>query len=182
MQVVNQRLHEVADDDGGYFGTAVYATYDAASGQLRCVCAGHPAPLLFRTSGAIEHVGCPNPPLGMAPDDRYEEITVEVGPGDALLLFTDGATEILDAAKRSLGAEGLKHLACTQGGRVQIPEFSLATLERHLLQYSNQIRLPNDLTLIKLRRPVGQQTQPNRCYPSWSEITAANSRPNCGYS
>ena len=91
MEMINERLREVVGESG-YFGTAIYATYNAAEGQLCCVTAGHPAPLLFRATGGTEAVGQPGPPLGMVHDEGFVESTVELCPGDALLLFTDGAT------------------------------------------------------------------------------------------
>ena len=151
IQVVNKGVRSVVDD-AGYFGTGVCVNYDAATGQLRCVLAGHPAPLLFRANGIIEPVGGKNAGLGMFEDIHFEETTTQLEPGDTLLLFTDGATELFDASEQDLGVEGLKRLVReqTQGGNST--DFSLEKLEEQLLRFSNQIHLPDDLTLVKLRR------------------------------
>ncbi len=151
IEMLNNRLHALVQREG-YFGTAVYATYNAVTGQLTCVRAGHPSPLLFRSGGGSEAVGSRNPPLGMLPDSGYEETTVQLEPHDTLLLFTDGATEIPGGREGTLGADGLQRLARAQTRDDDPAGFRLAALEQQLMQFSNQIHLPDDLTLIKLRR------------------------------
>jgi phosphoserine phosphatase RsbU/P len=150
LGVVNERLHALVGE-AGYFATGVCAAYDAARGQLRCVRAGHPAPLLFRAEGAIEPLGRSQPALGMIPGSQYQETAVELVPGDALLLFTDGALELFDAADRELGVEGLKQLIRQQTGGEAAAGFHLDKLEEQLLRFTNQIHLPDDLTLVKLQ-------------------------------
>jgi serine phosphatase RsbU (regulator of sigma subunit) len=68
------------------------------------------------------------------------------------LLFTDGATEIPGGREGTLGADGLQRLARAQTRDDDPAGFRLVALEQQLLQFSNQIHLPDDLTLIKLRR------------------------------
>jgi sigma-B regulation protein RsbU (phosphoserine phosphatase) len=151
LGVVNERLHALARE-AGYFATGVCAAYDAARGQLRCARAGHPAPLLFRAGGSIEPVGRSQPALGMFPGSQYQETTVQLMPGDALLLFTDGALELFDASDHELGVEGLKELVRQQTSGRAAAGFQLDKLEEQLLRFTNQIHLPDDLTLVKLRR------------------------------
>jgi serine phosphatase RsbU (regulator of sigma subunit) len=151
LGVVNERLHALARE-AGYFATGICANYNAASGRLRCARAGHPPPLLFRASGTVETVGGSQPALGMFPDSSYEETVVRLEPGDALLFFTDGAVELFDAAEHELGMEGLKRLVREQTADQAGVSFHVERLEEQLLQFSNQIHLPDDLTLLKLRR------------------------------
>jgi serine phosphatase RsbU (regulator of sigma subunit) len=151
MTAVNGRLHALMRD-GGYFGTAVLASYDAACGELRLVRAGHPAPLLFRAGGTVEVVGGPNPALGMFPSAQFVETPAQLAVGDALLLYTDGATELFDSEDHELGKEGLLRLAQTQSGAGSATGFHLAQLEEQMLRFSNQVHLPDDLTLVKLLR------------------------------
>ncbi len=48
--------------------------------------------------------------IGMFPFAKYEEGTVDLRPGDLLLLFTDGVTEALNAAEEEFGEERLQTL------------------------------------------------------------------------
>ena len=114
--------------------------------------AGHPAPLLFRAHGSVEMIGRANPALGMFPDTRYHETVLELGTDDALLLYTDGATELFDAQEHELGIDGLRQLAHDQSADGHSTGFHLDQLEEQLLRFSNEVHLPDDLTLIKLSR------------------------------
>jgi PAS domain S-box-containing protein len=60
------------------------------------ICAGHPLPMLVRDGGA-RHVGRFGPILGAYDDEAWEPLTVELRPGDLLVLYSDG---VLDAVGR----------------------------------------------------------------------------------
>ncbi|MDP9377698.1 MAG: serine/threonine-protein phosphatase [Actinomycetota bacterium] len=77
------------------FVTALIAELDIASGELRCISAGHPAPLLLREGRVTKGLDPePVPPLGVqlaagAPNVAH----ISLQPGDMVLLYTDGLTE-----------------------------------------------------------------------------------------
>lgn len=151
MGTLNNRLKALVRD-AGYFGTAVYVLFDATNGQTRLVRAGHPAPLLFRSTGAAAVVGSANPALGMFPTVSYAESLVQLEIGDVMLLYSDGATEIFDDHQHELGREGLRQLVQNLQANRCGTAFDLSQLESQLLQFSNQLHLEDDLTLIKLCR------------------------------
>lgn len=151
MDIANRQLRALVWDEG-YFGTAVYITYDADSGQVRCVRAGHPAPLLFRLDGEVESVGASSAALGLFPNPVYRESMAQLNPGDMLLLFSDGATEVAGHGDSDLDPEGLIRLVRAQTQDSGPAALDLETLQQQLLEYSNQIRLDDDLTLVKLVR------------------------------
>lgn len=78
---------------GQRFTTAVLAEYDAAARKLTYVNAGHNAPVLRRKNGGIERLEAGGVPLGINPQAAYQTAEVELAPGDALVLFTDGVVE-----------------------------------------------------------------------------------------
>lgn len=58
------------------------------------VCSGgHPLPLLLRADGSVEQIGENGTLLGVYPDVRLEDYEVELEPGDAVVLYTDGLSE-----------------------------------------------------------------------------------------
>jgi serine phosphatase RsbU (regulator of sigma subunit) len=65
---------------------------------------GHPLPLVLRASEPSGEVGIPGTLLGIVPDPTLSDERVRLGPGDALVLYTDGVTDsaaparVLDAA------------------------------------------------------------------------------------
>jgi Stage II sporulation protein E (SpoIIE) len=77
------------------FVTALIAELDVASGRLRWISAGHPAPLLLREGRLIKELDLtPSPPLGLQLADRPPvEGEESLEPGDMVLLYTDGLTE-----------------------------------------------------------------------------------------
>jgi sigma-B regulation protein RsbU (phosphoserine phosphatase) len=151
MGIVNEQLRTLVCDLG-FFGTAVLGIYDAAGGGLQLVRAGHPAPLQFHVEGTAEPIGEANPALGLLRNTTYRETAHRLAPGDALLLYTDGATELFDREDHELGQAGLLELVRTQMLHDALKGFHLDHLEEQLLRFSNNIHLPDDLTLVKLCR------------------------------
>jgi serine phosphatase RsbU (regulator of sigma subunit)/PAS domain-containing protein len=87
-------LNDVACElTDGIIGTAVCGVFRPADRTLRWARAGHLPPLLVRAGVASELQLPPGVLVGADPASRYEELTVELVPGDALLLYTDGLVE-----------------------------------------------------------------------------------------
>ncbi|MFI5976152.1 PP2C family protein-serine/threonine phosphatase [Streptomyces sp. NPDC051452] len=95
--VVFQHLNSALLDqrEGERFLTAVYATFRLTAGGLagRLCTAGHPPALIRRADGRIQEVGRQGSLLGILPDIQLSDVRFRLAPGDALLLYTDGATE-----------------------------------------------------------------------------------------
>jgi serine phosphatase RsbU (regulator of sigma subunit) len=151
MRALNKRLHSLVQD-AGFFCTATYLVYDATSGRIRCARAGHPSPVIFHGDLKTETIGHGESALGMWPDTQYTEFQAQLTPGATLLMFTDCATEIFDAKDNQLELDGLIRLVHDLMTRQPDGRFNLETLAEKLLEYSNQIHLNDDLTLITLRR------------------------------
>ncbi|MGW2256206.1 SpoIIE family protein phosphatase, partial [Kitasatospora sp. NPDC001660] len=70
--------------------TCLYAIYDPVSGHCAVARAGHPPPALVRTDGSVEYVDLPaGPPLGVG-GLPFETTELQLVPGTALVLYTDG--------------------------------------------------------------------------------------------
>jgi serine phosphatase RsbU (regulator of sigma subunit) len=75
------------------FVTVFYAVFDPATGVLTYSNGGHNPPLLRRANGQVEMLtSAAGLVLGMFPAS-YDEDTVQLAPGDTLVLYTDGVTE-----------------------------------------------------------------------------------------
>jgi PAS domain S-box-containing protein len=91
------------------FVTLFIATYDARSGRLAYVRAGHIAPWLRRASGQLERLDLlGGPPLGLIEDLTYREGTAAFDPGDRFLAVTDGITEAVDPSDAQFGEARLE--------------------------------------------------------------------------
>jgi serine phosphatase RsbU (regulator of sigma subunit) len=82
------------------FATFVLALLDPRENRVTVVNAGHMPPLVRQAGGRVEEVA-PNSSgfvLGMAEGVEYESADVALGPGEMLVLFTDGISEALNPA------------------------------------------------------------------------------------
>ena len=92
------RLHAITRTmEGRELATLVYVVFEASTGAVTYGGAGHPPPVVIRADGDVvlleEGRG---PPLGAVADPLYAEATTQLGPGDTLLLYTDGIVERRD--------------------------------------------------------------------------------------
>lgn len=146
---LNRQLHRLARKDG-YFATLCLLVLNAADGSLTYVRAGHPAPILLRSSGQAVPLGLGSPAVGLLPKAEFQEGREHLNPGDAFLLYTDGAIEILGAADHFLGIDGLVQVLHDSG--FDRGDAGLKVVEERLLRVSGRIRLDDDLTLLAVRR------------------------------
>lgn len=91
--------------DGRRFTTAVICEYNPLSRRLTYVNAGHNAPILRRANSTLETLEVGGLPLGIQKDVNYETASLELKPGDALILFTDGVVEAFNEAGEEFGNE-----------------------------------------------------------------------------
>ena len=123
------------------FLTLFHAQLDVASRHLHYVDAVHGHAFVCRADGTLEEVREGGLPLGILPDERYQEGSVVFGPGDALVVYSDGLVDacpdstldIPTIAEHLRGAMGAEEMV---DRLVQIPP--LTDL------------LPDDLTVVVL--------------------------------
>jgi len=72
------------------FMTAMCVALDPATGRASVVGAGHPPLLVARTGGRTESLPSSAPPLGLLERTEFIETSVDLEPGDAFFLYTDG--------------------------------------------------------------------------------------------
>ena len=92
-----------------YF-TLVMGELRPESGEGALVQAGHPSPVLLRRGDGVEALGQGGLPVGILPNADYEEIRFPFGPGDRLVVYSDGLTEAEDGEKQPFGEERLHQL------------------------------------------------------------------------
>ncbi|MEU5401525.1 SpoIIE family protein phosphatase [Streptomyces sp. NPDC005963] len=89
---LNQALHR---EKARRFVTALVVSLlpDGAGFRAEVANAGHPPPLVRRSDGEVASVECSGLLLGVQPSPAYASVPLWLGPGDGLVLFTDGLTE-----------------------------------------------------------------------------------------
>lgn len=89
---VNQTL---CDAFGGHpgFVTMLSGQVDLATGIILLASAGHPPPVVVRSSGCVESVRTRGVMAGILRQARYTDEVICLGPGDLLFLYTDGVPD-----------------------------------------------------------------------------------------
>jgi len=91
----------------GKFITFFYAVLDPVERRLDYVNAGHNPPIVMHADGTHLRMEPGGMVLGIFPDRSYEGGTVDLLPGDRLVIFTDGITEAPAPNYDEFGEDGL---------------------------------------------------------------------------
>lgn len=95
--------------------TAALADLSPSTGVVTFVGAGHLDNLILRADGACVPLASTGTPLGLFPGLPYGDTTQRLGPGDRLVLFSDGVTDAQNAAGEEFGESRLLEVLCTAG-------------------------------------------------------------------
>jgi phosphoserine phosphatase RsbU/P len=138
--------------------TVVTGTFDGGTGEFNFAYAAHPRMLLWRArEGKFFELGegMENLPLGFITGEMYSEQSIQLRPGDMILAFSDGATEVQSPGGEQLTPRGFLQLAestlARMQGPVRLPDFSAALLDGVQL-HRGRPELDDDVTLLTLRR------------------------------
>jgi PAS domain S-box-containing protein len=106
LDAVNRELR-VSDHDR--FCTAIYGRLDPTDDGMHVCLAvgGHPPPLVRRADGTVEVLRGDGPLIGVFDDAQFAELSIELAPGDLLVLYTDG---LIERNERIDGDAGLRRL------------------------------------------------------------------------
>lgn len=121
-QDIIQKVDHYLSADNSYcmFVTTFYATLDVETGYLCCCNAGHNKPLILHKDGSITNIPLKaSRPLGVenevnSSDTNFEEINLQLGPGDCLFLYTDGVTDAQNIEGEMYGEQRLKNILSKQ--------------------------------------------------------------------
>lgn len=110
LRRVNSLLYPDIKED--MFISMAYAILDGPDGKFTLARAGHDAPLLFRAaSREVEKLSPKGMALGIDSGEVFNRVCADLslvlGPGDCILLYTDGATEALNADGVEYGVDRL---------------------------------------------------------------------------
>ncbi|TSA09980.1 MAG: diguanylate cyclase [Comamonadaceae bacterium] len=148
-RVVTPRLVELSS-----FVTLALYRFDLEAGTLTCVNAGHtPGLLLSARQGEVLTIMGDNMPIGVLPDEVYVEVCVPIGPGDSLLVYSDGITEACNAGGEQYGQERL--IAAFEAGRkaALVPFALLDSIQQTLKGFTGGAPAQDDQSAIIVEWP-----------------------------
>jgi serine phosphatase RsbU (regulator of sigma subunit) len=111
LAAANRRILE--DTYTSLFVTVFYGILDPASGALNYCNAGHNPPYLLSSHDGrgVQTLARTGIPLGLFDDKPWTHHTIQLAPGDTLVLYTDGITEAQDEGRAMFGDERLIQVA-----------------------------------------------------------------------
>jgi len=138
------------DSKAGMFVTLFYGALSEKTRTLTYVNAGHNPPVVFRgENGALETLMPTGIALGAAENRDYSSRTVDIGPGDGLVMYTDGVTEAVDAQLQMFGEERLNAIIRKSAG---LPaEAILANILEGVREFTGDVPQFDDITLMVIK-------------------------------
>lgn len=144
----NELLH--ANTEPHKFATFFYGVLDSRSHRLTYCNAGHDSPFLFSRSRAPSRLDSGGTVLGFMRGVEFEEGTVTLEPGDALVIFSDGVTEALNEEGEHFGEDRLCDLL---NGILDNPAADILDRVRsHVRDFTGATQQSDDITVVVVRR------------------------------
>jgi sigma-B regulation protein RsbU (phosphoserine phosphatase) len=139
------------------FVTLSYARVDVKRRVLHLVDCGHTGMIVLRgRTGACEMLHGDNLPLGIREGEVFDQLTVPFETGDVFLFYSDGITDVRNAAGQLFGAERLAE--CVRTNRNLEPDALVNVIRRSAMAFAASDRLTDDLTCVAVR--VGAVREP----------------------
>jgi len=140
---VNNIFYSAAFDNR--YATLFFAQLEHHSNQLRYLNAGHNPPFVIRRSGEIDRLHASSYPLGMLASAEYKEGSIEMLPGEIMLAYSDGLTELMNEQGEEYGVERLERLLPEL--RDQTPKAIGARILQEAEEFMGEARPGDDLSL-----------------------------------
>ncbi|HZL84806.1 MAG TPA: SpoIIE family protein phosphatase [Candidatus Krumholzibacteria bacterium] len=145
----------------GMFVTCVYGVLDARSHSFAYASAGHCAPLSFGPSG-VRSLPARGKPIGLFDEGFFRESLrrqqLSFGPGDGLLLYTDGLVEAMNRDGEQLGTHNVIRQA--EAWNQRRSGSLIETLLQRLREHCGPVPPGDDLTLLALQRQEAEDVEP----------------------
>jgi len=111
--------------------TAAVARVDRGGRRMVFAGAGHPPAMIVTPGQQPRLLESRSMVLGALPDavDREAELDLDLEPGDRVVLYTDGLTEVFDARGEMLDVEGLQKIV-RETSQLPLSEMKQSILDR----------------------------------------------------
>ncbi len=148
---LNRALHTVCPSNR--FVTFFVALMSAENGLVSFCNAGHNPPFLIRAGGEWEALDAGGPVLGILPKMVFRGETAVLGPGDSLVVYSDGVTEATNPAGEEFGEERLQQILI-RNRHLSANEL-IEEINRELTAFVGGAPTADDVTIVVARRMTG---------------------------
>src|SRR5918996_2053689 len=135
------------------FVTCLYAVLDPATGRIEFANAGHNLPYVHTEDGVVEYRAT-GMPLGLMPGMSYEEKEAILGPGQTMLLHSDGVAEAHAPDGDMFGFDRMLKLMAERDTGSDIIDLMLEELDRFTGPGQEQ---EDDITLVAIQRSANAE-------------------------
>ncbi len=130
------------------YATMFFGILDTV-GKLEFINAGHPSPMLLRDGKVEAAFPAECFPVGLLPEAEYKSCSVQLKPGDTLVLFSDGITEAMSPDSTEFGMTRLRELL---SGKTELGLQDMQSAILHAVsEFSRGAGQADDLTLLLIR-------------------------------
>jgi sigma-B regulation protein RsbU (phosphoserine phosphatase) len=147
MQTVNNDFRSIFGARS--FMTAMCVALDPKTGRASIVGAGHPPLIILRRDGTKELINSCAPPLGLAEPKQFVKTIVDLAPGDAFVLYTDGLYGGINGDRSRTTPAQLAEMLDASAPNA---EALLARILETVAPAGEADSLPDDLTAVVIRR------------------------------
>jgi sigma-B regulation protein RsbU (phosphoserine phosphatase) len=137
-----------ADDFSGLYFTILYGVLHLPTGRLDYVSGGHPQLLHVPAGGPPAYHGAEGFPIGFVPEFDYCQASLQLQPGDRIVLYSDGVTEAMDKDQNPLGEQALAE--CIAASRSRPVEEMVAGLLETVEQWCQPNGPLDDVSILAL--------------------------------
>lgn len=154
--VVLARVNELLCDDipAHMFVTCLVMLLDGGTGNVEFANAGHNLPYVRATDGTVRELRATGMPLGLMPGIVYDEATAVIGPGEQVLLYSDGLTEQHDAHGEMFGFPRTAEVVARATSAVELSDLCVSELARFT---GPDVEQEDDITMVALERVSGAE-------------------------
>jgi sigma-B regulation protein RsbU (phosphoserine phosphatase) len=147
MEAVNDDFRSIFG--GRSFMTAMCVALNHTTGSAQIVGAGHPPLLVVRNNGTTESIASITPPLGLAERPEFTETALDLEPGDAFLLYTDG---LFGSSKNEEHRITPQQLEKMLDHSAPTAEVLLKRILERVMPHNAEDSLSDDMTALAVRR------------------------------
>lgn len=138
------------DTESDQYLTMALAKVGLDTGRVEICQAGHPSPVVQRSDGSVTYLELWSTPIGLLDECEYAKATVDLAPGDRLMLYSDGITECPDQNDVLLDEDGFAEILETHRDK-QGPDLVDAVVDA-LIAYAGKNDFPDDLSAALIER------------------------------
>ncbi len=143
----NMLFHSTAPSK---FATLFYGILNPETNQITYCNAGHNNPYLIEADGKMRKLNIGGIIVGIMADAQYDESTIDINPGEFLVLFSDGITEAVNNAEEEFGDKRLTDIVLNN--RTESVERIIDIIFREVKLFTGSSPQMDDMTVVIIKR------------------------------